>query len=41
MSTKIFVVRIWFKNWFRETICGGEAIVLLNYFMDDITAAFK
>jgi len=29
------------KNWFRETMCGGEVTVLLNYFMDDITAAFK
>jgi hypothetical protein len=41
MFTKIFVVRIWFNNWFCETLCGGEVTVLLTYFMDDITETFK
>jgi hypothetical protein len=37
----MFVVGIWFKNWFCKTMCGGEVTVLLNYFMDDIIAAYK
>jgi hypothetical protein len=36
MAMKIFVARVRFYNWFRETVCSSAVDPMLTYFTDDI-----